>query len=267
MSSINVDNHSREDFEDVFCKRCWTQSCQRAGLAETNWLKRISTQVDRLLENPNVANLNDPRFRDIISQKFIDKKREALRITIANQKNNWVIPTEAEIDALMQKETKFSAGPEPGDSSSELEEAVQDFLRKEVTFESETTELLEGNTEEEVEDIEEGDFGPSQVLSESKDSNVDEALLMLNHLKKIRGTKEQESKDKKLPEDGEFKSKAEEHPILEYHNTPVPNRGIMVEGPGGQPPSTKPKDPWAVPKKLDNVVEIGATIKLKGKPE
>lgn len=42
-------------FEDTFCKVCKNRTCVRAGWAFSTWDKRILTQVDRLLENPNIV--------------------------------------------------------------------------------------------------------------------------------------------------------------------------------------------------------------------
>ena len=43
------------EFENTFCKQCRNRQCVRAGMAFSNWDKRILTQVDRLLSNPNIV--------------------------------------------------------------------------------------------------------------------------------------------------------------------------------------------------------------------
>jgi len=47
------------EFESLFCQRCRNTDCERAGWSTSSWDKRISTQVDRLLINPNIAGQDD----------------------------------------------------------------------------------------------------------------------------------------------------------------------------------------------------------------
>ena len=42
------------EFERTFCNQCKNRQCVRAGWAFSNWDKRILTQVDRLITNPNI---------------------------------------------------------------------------------------------------------------------------------------------------------------------------------------------------------------------
>jgi hypothetical protein len=50
---------SAKDFEDTFCKVCKNRECVRSGWAFSTWDKRILTQVDRLLVNPNIVDQNE----------------------------------------------------------------------------------------------------------------------------------------------------------------------------------------------------------------
>lgn len=45
--------------EEIFCAVCKNRQCGRAGWASSSWDRRISTQVDRLLINPNIAIASD----------------------------------------------------------------------------------------------------------------------------------------------------------------------------------------------------------------
>jgi hypothetical protein len=45
---------SEREFVSTFCSKCRNRSCERAGWAKSTWEGRISTQVDRLLLNPNL---------------------------------------------------------------------------------------------------------------------------------------------------------------------------------------------------------------------
>ena len=46
---------SPPEFERTFCNQCKNRQCVRADWAFSSWDKRILTQVDRLLENPNIV--------------------------------------------------------------------------------------------------------------------------------------------------------------------------------------------------------------------
>jgi hypothetical protein len=54
LSSCNDQNLSEKDFTGLFCRRCRNRSCERAGWAFSSWDERISSQVDRLILNPNI---------------------------------------------------------------------------------------------------------------------------------------------------------------------------------------------------------------------
>jgi hypothetical protein len=46
---------SPPEFERTFCNQCKNRQCVRADWAFSSWDKRILTQVDRLLTNPNIV--------------------------------------------------------------------------------------------------------------------------------------------------------------------------------------------------------------------
>jgi hypothetical protein len=50
---------SPPEFERTFCNQCKNRECVRAGWAFTKWDKRILTQADRLLINPNIVSQNE----------------------------------------------------------------------------------------------------------------------------------------------------------------------------------------------------------------
>lgn len=50
---------SPPEFERTFCNQCKNRQCVRAGWAFSNWDKRILSQVDRLLINPNIAHKSE----------------------------------------------------------------------------------------------------------------------------------------------------------------------------------------------------------------
>lgn len=50
---------SPPEFERTFCNQCKNRQCVRADWAFSSWDKRILTQVDRLLVNPNIVLQNE----------------------------------------------------------------------------------------------------------------------------------------------------------------------------------------------------------------
>ena len=44
-----------QQFEEIFCSQCKNRECVRASWGYSSWDKRILTQVDRLLDNPNIV--------------------------------------------------------------------------------------------------------------------------------------------------------------------------------------------------------------------
>jgi len=94
MASMGVaqEEQSVADFVKVFCRLCWNKSCPRAEQTDLPWEQRMSTQVERLLTNPNIAPLGDPRFDNIRRIPFKDLFMDAMRIEIANQRGDWQVP-------------------------------------------------------------------------------------------------------------------------------------------------------------------------------
>ena len=86
-----------KEFEQRFCRVCKNQECARAGWGESQWVQRMSTQVDRLLDNPTFADPRDPQFNHIREHDFPDLLREAIRIEIVDQRNDWSIPSEVDV--------------------------------------------------------------------------------------------------------------------------------------------------------------------------
>lgn len=86
-----------KEFEQRFCRVCKNQECHRAGWGESRWVERMSTQVDRLLDNPTFADPRDPQYRHIREHDFPDLLREAIRVEIIEQKGDWSIPTEVDV--------------------------------------------------------------------------------------------------------------------------------------------------------------------------
>lgn len=93
LGECNEHGMDPEQFRQWFCQACHNHECHRAGFVGTKWEHRMLTQEDRLLINPNFADLSDPRFFAIAKQDFVDRRREALKVHIADELGDWSIPT------------------------------------------------------------------------------------------------------------------------------------------------------------------------------
>ena len=86
---------SPEQFKQTFCGICLNHGCRNSRGAGTLWNRRMETQEDRLLNNPNFA---DPRTAERMGMPdFKDLFRQALAIEISDRKGDWEPVTEAEI--------------------------------------------------------------------------------------------------------------------------------------------------------------------------
>ena len=90
---------SEKDFGQQFCRVCKNQECHRAGWGESQWVQRMTTQVDRLLDNPKFADPRDPQYRKVREHDFPDLLKEAIRVEIIEQKGDWSIPSEVDVMA------------------------------------------------------------------------------------------------------------------------------------------------------------------------
>lgn len=151
MSSVNIKNQQYADFKKFFCDRCYNTDCTRSGQVDNAWFKRVSTQVDRLLENPNIANYNDPRFRDIVNQRFEDKRMEADRIVLSQQRGDWSIPTDEEVKQYQQSKgmaSGFVSEPEKVESNEVLDTVEEAVVEEEFSsIQVETKPVVKTNTQ------------------------------------------------------------------------------------------------------------------------
>lgn len=88
---------SPPEFERTFCNQCKNRQCVRAGWAFSNWDKRILTQVDRLLANPNIAIQKESSRWDGVSDFEIFNEPQVIEV--------WGIPeSPIQIEELVREE-------------------------------------------------------------------------------------------------------------------------------------------------------------------
>lgn len=94
-----------EHFKQNVCKFCRNLECVNAGARSNLWTGRMSTQVDRLLDNPVFANPRDPKYTAVTRVVFQDLVKEAVNLEITSKKGDWEIPTATETAQYAQKLT------------------------------------------------------------------------------------------------------------------------------------------------------------------
>lgn len=67
-------------FEETFCQHCKNRECVRAGWAFTAWDKRILSQVDRLLVNPNIVKKEDSSKWETLKDLESFKEPETIEV-------------------------------------------------------------------------------------------------------------------------------------------------------------------------------------------
>jgi len=243
-----------EQFKQLFCSQCMNTSCTNSKGAGMAWVQRMSTQADRLLNNPNFANIEDPEFQAIRSLDFKNLLREQITIHLSEEKGDWSVPSEREISREAAKiNSAFTGQPMPQGFLIEPKEEKQPEI--EEISEDEITEVSEEDTEEPI-----GVWklkGSKDVLqvSEYKDGTWTctcgffvHRKQECKHIMRIKGSKPLE-KEETLPE--------KEEQVIPRRPPPTPsnpalntqqNQGGYVIGGGDIPPEEPEQDPWAAPK-------------------
>lgn len=100
-----------KNFEQTFCRVCLNPECVRSAASGTRWVRRMATQAERLLENPQFADPNDPKYRDLRSIDFPSALREAMRLEIATRRGDWSVPTSEDAQQLAAELAARTAPP------------------------------------------------------------------------------------------------------------------------------------------------------------
>jgi len=191
----------------------------------------MSTQVERLLTNPNFAGVEHPKYAILQEADFPNLLREAMRLEISARRGDWEIPEVPITDG--QDETA------KGTTSDAVDDAVRALAK------------ARGGGEPDL---------PDRHIAEAQEFRS-ETEEMISDLPLVE---EAESKPQDVvpPEQEDAPHIGYPHQI----NTPFPSDGVMLDG--SEKPKTKaePKkeeaDLWTVPEKPKNIVGAGARIRL-----
>jgi len=273
---------SPEDFKRLFCRLCRNPECVNSASGRSKWANRIETQVDRLLDNPIFADLNDPKFAAIHGLDFKDAMRQAIALEITTQKGDWEIPTEAEAETFAAQMTAQMPGgfqapepePEPEDDEPEVE----------ILWEGEAKGSKKG-TSYKVTLARVGDSEPAWSCTcpatqygtappgGCKHVVAAMAQMEADAEAEVEVTEEPEP-EPEAPSEPEqerpqgvdpetWKQMRERNRVPRSPNTQIPEGGIMIGG--ASPP--EPEDPWAVdtpPPPTGEVVPVGGKIVMGG---
>ena len=222
LRECNDQNVPPQEFHQIFCVRCRNPDCTRAGYAGSLWTNRITTQVERLLENPLFADLSMPQYAKVNALDFPDALRQALRIEIANKRKDWEVPPEdLTPEQAMRELAALPDKQEPATRAASLSVTMQEDTLQEDTLQEDTVEAPD----------------VPAVAPEVSRAAPQAAVLAT------------------LPA---------------RTNTAFPVGGIMLDGsrrtsmatPMTPEPPKVIVDPWAVPAPVENVVPVGAKIRL-----
>lgn len=82
-----------DDLRRTFCERCRNPVCRHAQAepAAPSWQDRMSTQVDRLLLNPEIAKPGDSRFERFKGMDFPSLLQQSIRIAASESRGDWSV--------------------------------------------------------------------------------------------------------------------------------------------------------------------------------
>jgi hypothetical protein len=259
-----------QQFETTFCQICRNGICDRSAANGVQWLKRILTQQERLLDNPHFADPNDPSFASIRERDFPSTLKEAMRLEISERKGDWSVPTEIETNAyaLEMMGIVSPAPSEPkGFQAPEIEVKDEDRIIRRMT--------VQGSTKGSSYTVTLWNLEGKETWSCTCKAFEHGRANPCKHIQAVMSNAPEESEEPK-PEDSKpsgpvvtpprFQN-AKQMPLPKMSNIPMPTGGLMVDG--SKPPSpnrvVEPKaDPWAATPTVAKVVPVGGKIKMGG---
>jgi len=261
LSYCNDQGMKPNEFQYMFCRRCRNHECVHAMWGSGQFDRRMATQVERLLTNPNIIEDLDARWKDIQALDFPNMFQKAMQLEIADQRGDWTVPEVPSIDVT--------------DDRNEVAEetttnAVDDALRHLAR--------VQGKAEPKLPD-------PSQAEVEAFHQET-ERMVGMDLPIEAKETPQEAPPPMAAspvepppppPEDREPPLRPAHHPdpvaperMPVIRNVPNPQAGIMVGGESAPAPvdPAAPKqeppahDPWAAPPPKPDVVPVGAKIRM-----
>lgn len=94
---------SEKEFKQTFCDACKNRECVRADWAFSSWDKRILTQEDRLLINPNIVSQSESSRWEGISNIETLEHTGVIEV--------WNFETKPQTETISEKEIKIETTP------------------------------------------------------------------------------------------------------------------------------------------------------------
>jgi len=292
LQSIREEIKEVPHLRDRFCRQCKNGQCQWAELSETLFEKRISTQVDRFLDNPNFADETHPKYFKVREIDFPDLMREAIILEASDIKQDWEVPS-------IQESVSLVLGKAPSEAmrTRQVDEAVR-ALAEARGLEPPSVPEPQEDFELEIGKIKDPEERVSQemlfsILVPSREEIGKSYTVTFNtsgkalrctckagtfnkncyHLRDAErmiraggnpssSSFPEERRENPKPPPPEFKGESggkRSSPFPETHkiNTPLQKEGIFIGGQGVQVPQIE-KDPWEP--LTEQIVEVGSTL-------
>jgi len=276
-----------EQFKQMFCGVCMNVGCRNSKGAGTKWNKRILTQEDRLLHNPDFAPENTATVLGL--PDFPDMLRQALAIEISDQRGDWEPVTDADVGRAaaemmgMVAPSGFQKEPEPEPEPPEDPIPDNDPVDPTTVTPDPSPQPTHVDGSQEIPDVPEETpdeiIGRWRVQGDSKDAKGKRVIyeVTLHHdgqwectcasrevpckhardiaIKRARAADMIPEKPAAHPTRPERKAPTPPRPSF---NTNMPSGGVMV---GGGPPPPPEPDPWAAPEApKERVIGVGGKI-------
>lgn len=273
---------SPEQFRDQFCRVCRNTACVNSGLGQSRWQYRMDHQVESLLESPQFADPQDPRFKDLASMQFEDAFQEALRLEISSERGDWEPVTTQDMVAAVGDLVR-APQPKHFEEEEEGEEDAADVLwrgdfegRKGQTY----TVTLASIKGAEVWSCTCPAFvyrtaapeGCKHILDAQREASMEVVENPEPAPVPPSATQPGTAQQPTMAEDpspDRWESMQVSGILPRARNTRFPSEGMMVDGSAPEITAPQPEvDPWTpAPEKPPNVIPVGGRIVLGGAPK
>jgi len=271
---------SLQDLRTVFCSECRNFGCKHAKLAGNPWEQRMATQVDRLLENPLFANLQDPRWSHLRELDFPSLFQESIRLHLAEQRGDWSLPSQREVDAAMGVIPDQSA-TEP---NPEVERAVKALKRLHTVIQI-NSQTHPGVVYEVTLDDEGKAVSCTCLAGRHKRRCTHRLWAEKEYQRRQRDSEENTSEKTSEEPQNALAEKGGESPLPILgvrqgppegrqgpiqglaRNTALPNQGMLLEGAPADGLRKITRDPWAPVLERSSVVPSGVQITIGKKKD
>ena len=125
---------TESEFRLIWCKRCRNQECRFSQWGDGLWQNRMDTQVDRLLDNPLFGDPRQEQFRHLQDIVFEDMKHHAVAIHLANQNQDWEIPSEKKVSEIIKGETALSKKKKEKEKEKEISSTAEEETEEKATL-------------------------------------------------------------------------------------------------------------------------------------